>query len=206
MIHEERIKNLNEFKSADNHRGDYILYWMQASVRIHWNHALEYAIETANRMQKPLIAVFGLTSDFPGANSRHYRFLIEGLLPVKDELEDRGVILSIQFDEPPSAVLKYSDDASVVITDKGYLEIQKMWCDELKISVDCPLIQVESNVIVPVETASNKEEYSAGTFRPKITRKLKYFMKPLQPRTLKVNSLDIDVESDLNHEKTGFKR
>ncbi|MBC7221341.1 deoxyribodipyrimidine photo-lyase [Candidatus Bipolaricaulota bacterium] len=202
MIHKERIKNLNEFRSVDNQRGDYILYWMQASVRTHWNHALEYAIETANKMQKPLIAVFGLTSDFPGANSRHYQFLIEGLLSVKNELKDRGVILSIQFDEPPSAVLKYSDDASVIITDRGYLEIQKRWYDELKTSVDCPLIQVESNVIVPVETASNKEEYSAGTFRPKITRKLEYFMKPLQPRTLKVNSFDIDVESAApNHEK-----
>ncbi|MDI9623711.1 MAG: deoxyribodipyrimidine photo-lyase [Methanothermobacter sp.] len=195
MIHKERIKNLNEFRSMDAHRGDYILYWMQASVRTHWNHALEYAIETANKMQKPLLTVFGLTSDFPEANSRHYRFLIEGLRHVKNELEDMGVIFSIQLNDPPSAVLKYSDDASLVITDRGYLEIQKKWYDELKASIDCPLIQVENNVIVPVETASNKEEYSAGTFRPKITRKLKYFMKPVHPKTLKVNSLDIDIES-----------
>lgn len=179
----------------DTTHGDYILYWMQASVRAHWNHALEYAIETANKMQKPLLTVFGLTSDFPEANSRHYRFLIEGLLHVKNELEKRGVAFSIQLDKPPSTVLKYSDDASLVITDKGYLEIQKRWYDELKKYINCPLIQVESNVIVPVEIASNKEEYSARTFRPKITRKLKYFMKPVYPRTLKVNSLDIDIES-----------
>jgi len=33
-----------------------------------------------------------------------------------------------------------------------------------------PLIQIEGDMVVPVEVASPKEEYSAATFRPKIKR------------------------------------
>ena len=41
--------------------------------------------------------------------------------------------------------------------------------------MDCPLIQVESDVVVPVEEASPKEEYAAATLRPKIKKKLRSF-------------------------------
>jgi len=44
--------------------------------------------------------------------------------------------------------------------------------------MDCPLIQVESDVIVPVEEASPKEEYAAATLRPKIHKKLNHFLIP----------------------------
>ena len=37
MIQDERIKNLN-YKKINN--GDYVLYWMQASQRSEYNHAL----------------------------------------------------------------------------------------------------------------------------------------------------------------------
>ena len=46
--------------------------------------------------------------------------------------------------------------------------------------MDCPLIQVESDVIVPVEETSPKEEYAAATIRPKIHKKLNHFLIPLK--------------------------
>ena len=48
MIHDERIKNLNH-KKINN--GDYVLYWMQASQRSEYNHALEYSIEYSNKLK-----------------------------------------------------------------------------------------------------------------------------------------------------------
>jgi hypothetical protein len=44
----------------------------------------------------------------------------------------------------------------------------------------CPLIQVESEWIVPVESASPKEEFSAATLRPKIRARLSDFLHPLK--------------------------
>src|SRR5690606_2056259 len=45
--------------------------------------------------------------------------------------------------------------------------------------VDCPLVMVEDNAVVPVETVSGKEEWSAGTIRKKIHRQLMRFLEPV---------------------------
>ena len=75
-IQPERVRALNDQPVRD---GKYVVYWMQASQRAEYNHALEYAIQEANRLGQPLVAVFGLTDEFPEANLRHYAFMLEGL-------------------------------------------------------------------------------------------------------------------------------
>ena len=42
MIHNDRIQKLNDNSIK---AGKYVLYWMQASQRVEFNHALEYAIK-----------------------------------------------------------------------------------------------------------------------------------------------------------------
>lgn len=74
MIEKERIRHLNS--EAVNRKGEYVLYWMHASQRTHWNPALEYAIETANNLGKPLITLFGLTRDFPDACPRDRKSVV----------------------------------------------------------------------------------------------------------------------------------
>jgi deoxyribodipyrimidine photo-lyase len=63
------------------------------------------------------------------------------------------------------------------------------------------LIQVESDVIVPVEEASVKEEYSAATLRRKVNKKLKNFLVPLKPSDPRINSLSLDF-ADFNIDDT----
>ena len=48
MIQPERIQFLNEKKIRTEK--PYVLYWMQASQRAEWNHALEYGIDRANEL------------------------------------------------------------------------------------------------------------------------------------------------------------
>ena len=79
MIDAERLKNLEDKPKRDE---DYLLYWIQASPRTHYNHALEYSIKMANKLEKPLLTYFGLV-EFPEANERHYKFLLEGLEDLK---------------------------------------------------------------------------------------------------------------------------
>src|SRR4030042_1880246 len=76
MIQKERIRFLNERAIR---KGHYVLYWMQASQRAEYNHALEYAVLKANELHQPLIVFFGLTDRFPEGNERHYTFMLEGL-------------------------------------------------------------------------------------------------------------------------------
>jgi len=51
MIQQARIKALN---ARDAKKGDFVLYWMQASQRAECNHALEYAVRRADVMLVPL--------------------------------------------------------------------------------------------------------------------------------------------------------
>ena len=192
MIQKVRIKALNK---KELKIGTYVLYWMQASQRADYNHALEYTISKANELHQPVIVFFGITDHFPEANERHYAFMLEGLREVKQSLEKRGIQMVILHESPEKGVLQMSKKASLVIVDRGYLRIQRAWRKDVADRIDCSLIQVESDVIVPLEETSPKEEYAAATIRSKIHKKLNHFLVPLKQRDPIIDSLSLDVES-----------
>jgi len=177
LIQPERVQYLNEEYAAG---GRYVLYWMQQSQRASCNHALELAVREADRLKLPVVAVFGITQRFPEAVERHYAFMLEGLVETRAALERRGVKLVVRLEPPVDAVLSLAGKASLVVTDRGYLRIQRSWRERLARKLHCRFVQVESDVVVPVETVSDKEEYAARTIRPKIGRELDRFLKPLE--------------------------
>ncbi|HSB06925.1 MAG TPA: deoxyribodipyrimidine photo-lyase, partial [Thermodesulfobacteriota bacterium] len=192
MIQKERIKALNE---RGIRKGKYVLYWMQASQRTEYNHALEYAILKANELFQPIVVFFGITDHYPEGNERHYSFMLEGLREVKRCLEKRCIRMVIQHRSPEVGIVAIAKGASVVIVDRGYLNIQKAWRNDAAQHLKCPLIQVESDVIVPVEEASPKEEYAAATLRPKIHKKLNHFLAPLKEKDPLIDSPSLDLTS-----------
>ncbi|HDP99979.1 MAG TPA: deoxyribodipyrimidine photo-lyase [bacterium] len=192
MIEKERIKVLKEAAISDR---NFVLYWMQQSQRAEFNHALEYAIQQANQLKKPLIAFLGLTDDFPEANERHYYFMLEGLKETQAALKKRNIKMVIQHISPESGLLKLAKQAALVVTDRGYLKIQRQWRKTVADKIDCKLVQIESDVIVPVEEASPKEEYAAATFRPKISKKLDQYLVPLSETAPEKSSLNISLDS-----------
>ncbi len=180
MIQPERKRPLNQNPTRD---GEFVLYWMQAAQRADWNHALEYAVETANASQKPLRAVFVLT-DYPEANLRHYQFMLEGLAQTRQQLSKRGITLNVILGKPETVLPRLAKKARLLITDDGYLRIQRQWRNAVADAIDCLMLEVITNVIVPVEIASEKENFSAGTLRPRIHRQLADFLKPLKAAKL----------------------
>ena len=190
MIPEERIKLLNNQEAS---AGDYVLYWMQASQRTQLNHAMTYAMEMANGLDKPLLVYFGLTDSYPEASERHYRFMLEGLQEVQRELESQGIQFILLRTSPPEGAELLSRNASLVVTDRGYLRIQRAWREELLSRIRCPLVQVESDVMVPVDETSLKEEYSAATIRRKIERLLPRYSVPLEEVRVRRPSLDLET-------------
>jgi len=178
MIAQERIRRLGGAESPL--QGEYVLYWMEQSQRVLDNHALSFAIDQANNLGLPVLVLFALTPDFPETNARHYWFMLQGLRHTAGALAEMGIKFICRVDSPPSAAEGLSRDAALVITDMGYLKIQRLWRRQLAGLIKCPLIQVESDVIVPVETASTKEQYSAATLRPRIYRRLTEFLVPLK--------------------------
>ena len=192
MVNLTRVEQLNQ--QAVRSRS-FVLYWMQASQRTQFNHALEYSILKANKLNKPLLVYFGLTSSYPEANERHYYFMLEGLKEVKNSLEEKGIKFMIKQTSPETGAVELSKDASLVVVDKGYTKIEKSWRNYVAEHARCPVVEVESNVIVPVAVASPKEEYSAATFRPKIKKVLDNYLKPVENNVLQKPSLELALDS-----------
>jgi len=192
MVQKERIKALNK---RGIKKGEYVLYWMQGSQRVEYNHALEYAILKANELRQPAIVFFGITDHFPEGNERHYTFMLEGLREAKRSLKKRGVQMVILHQSPGLGAIQLAKGASLAVVDRGYLKIQKKWRKSAANQMNCPLIQVESDLIVPVEETSSKEEYAAATLRPKINKKLNHFCVLLEHTDPAVDSLSLEFDS-----------
>jgi deoxyribodipyrimidine photo-lyase len=192
MVHPARVRFLNEQPVK---KGAFVVYWMQQSQRVSCNHALNYAIDRANELRLPLVVFFCLTDGFPEANLRHYRFMLDGLAVTGRLLQDRGIRLITRLGDPPHEIARFAKRAALVVTDRCYLCIQRAWRAAAAKFLDCPLIQVETDVIVPVEEASGKEEYAAATIRPKLHRKLSEFFTGHLTPALKIKSLSIHCPS-----------
>jgi len=192
MIQKERVKALNK---KETRKGTYVLYWMQASQRSEYNHALEYAISKANDLHQPVVVFFGITDRFPEANERHYWFMLEGLKNVQRSLKNRGIRMVVQHLSPERGAVQLAKQASIVVVDRGYLRIQTQWRAYAADRIGCPLIQVETDVVIPVEDASPKEEYAAATLRPKVLRKLDRFRVPLKENDPIIDSFSFDFDS-----------
>jgi len=158
MVPEERLQHSAKRPIRN---GRYVLYWVQAAPRLSGNPAYEYAITMADRHDLPLVACFNLIPGYPDATAPQYRFMIEGLLELRQALRQEGVRLIIVSGPPGSAPLTLGGDAALVVTDKGYLRHQRDWCRTAADELSCPLTVVETNVVVPVAVASPKEDHAS---------------------------------------------
>jgi deoxyribodipyrimidine photo-lyase len=174
-------------------RGAYVLYWMQAAQREHHNPALELGIRMANELDQPLLVGFGLTDGFPEANLRHYRFMLQGLADVRRALAKRGIKLVVLRDPPDEVALRLGRNASQIVTDRGHTRVQRQWRNRVAEEANRPVIQVETNLIVPVDTASDKREYAARTLRGKVHKHLARFLHPLERTEPRKQSLPLHV-------------
>ncbi len=204
VIDPERIAHLNERPGRD---GDYVLYWMQQSQRAECNHALEYAVQRANEARLPLLVGFGLTDVYPEANARHYAFMLQGLADAKAALARRGIAMTVQRGEPDEEALRLGKKAAMIVTDRGYLRPQKQWRKRVAKEAGCAVVQVEGDVIVPVDAVTHKAQYAARTIRPRINEKLGHFLVDLRTTALEKSSLPLTKqwagrwrdEIDLDH-------
>ncbi len=173
--------------------GGYVLYWMQAAQRVRGNHALEWAVRRANERREPLVVVFGLTDGYPEANLRHYAFLLEGLREAAEALRDRGVAFVLRREDPDAAAVRLGEDASLVVADRGYTHAQREWRARAAEALGCSLIEVEGEVVVPVDAVSSKEEHAAWTLRRKVQPLLDEYLVPLRETDPGRESLGLDV-------------
>ncbi len=201
MIEGERIRFLDPRPIRD---GKYVLYWMQASQRTHYNHALLHASHLSLSLDLPLVVFFGLTDGYPEANLRHYSFMLEGLKEISHDLEHLGIKFVVRRCDPAEGALSLSSDAALIVCDRGYLRHQVEWREKVSSRAPCQVVQVETDAIVPVEIAYMKEAYSAAVLRPKLHALMDRFMVVPEVLWPQRDSLDMDVEGEDNRALTGL--
>lgn len=196
MIQNTRIKFLNNRERRAD--GAYVLYWMQESQRARGNAALEIAIRSANKYGLPVVVCFGLMDGYPEANARHYMFMLEGLADCAAELRARGIAFVVRHGDPAEVALEMSRNASAVICDRSYMPAQIAWRAELADTAGCPVVQVETEVVVPVDVVSGKSEYAARTIRPRIHRVWDEYLVPLDETEPDVSAAGLGLNSGID--------
>ena len=197
MIQASRIKVLKD--GPENPKGRYVLYWMGLSQRAVFNPALEFAVDEANARDLPAVVCYGIAEGFPEVNARHWTFLLEGLAEIGPALEARGIgFVARREGGPVETALAYAADAALVVMDRNYLKPIRAFYEDFVARAPCRVIQVEGDVVVPVETASPKHDYAARTLRPKIYRLWETHLEPLAPRTPRRPARGLGLESTLD--------
>ena len=192
-IDPRRVQTLNDLEPRGDRR--YVLYWMQHTQRAERNEALEFAVARANDFGVPLLVAFGLTEDYPDGSLRHFRFMLEGLVETARAIRRRKFAFVLRSGSPPDVARDLAGDAVEVVTDRGYLRHHRRWRADVAGSIGVRMTQVECDLIVPVETASDDREYAARTIRRQINEAADDFLVERRTRPVDRDWSGIDVPS-----------
>jgi len=114
-----RVRSLNGGQPRPS--GSYVLYWMTANRRLHWNFALDRATEHARLLQRPLLILEALNVDYRWASDRHHLAVIDGMAEHEHALAPTPVAYHPYVESEPGAgrglLAALAGDACVVVTD-----------------------------------------------------------------------------------------
>jgi deoxyribodipyrimidine photo-lyase len=147
-----RIRAVNE--KPLNRSGAYVLYWMTAARRLGWNFGLQRAVDFSIRLKKPLIILEALRSDYPHANDRLHRFIIDGMADNRRRAA-RSRALYYPYVEPALGRGKglleaLAEDAVVVVTDWYPAYFLPRMIRAAGRKLDVALEAIDSNGIIPL--------------------------------------------------------
>lgn len=145
---------------------------MQQAQRAQDNPALQFACGQAQRLGVPVVVVFTLLRRYPEATLRHFRFMLEGLAETGQTLSARGIPLVVRWGEPVPVVLDLAQNAAGIVCDRAYLPPLAAWRTAIAATAPCAVWQVETELAVPADVASERVEVAARTLRSRLMRHL----------------------------------
>jgi deoxyribodipyrimidine photo-lyase len=166
-----RLRRLNE--AAIRRGGDYVLYWMQASRRLHYSHALDYALLCCEELGRPLVVYEGLRHDYPWASRRLHRFVLEGMRENAAAAERLGIAywpFVGSPDEPGRGLLaRLAQRAALVVTDDFPCFIVPEQSQALARRVEVPVFALDGNGLFPLASLGEAAG-AAAHLRPRLHR------------------------------------
>lgn len=179
-----------------------VLYIMHNAFRVKNNHSLFHALSFQKELQ--IILVHPIDT-----NERTITFFEKGIQSYEETLKNYAKkVLKIHRENLVEMLFRPNTH---VVMDMYYLKEEKELydkvlgiCDSIGISLDL----VETNTLIPVTEASNKEEYSAKTIRTKIHNKIDQFLDsvlvsekylPVEREAFRVLTDFIDIKLPMYH-------
>lgn len=165
--------------------GTCVVYVMSRDQRAHDNHALLSAQQTAIEHNLPLIVLFNLLPHLGVRAYEHYRFMLDGLQEVSEQLASFGIPFLMTYGEPPTALLNSLQELrpAGVYFDFSPLHGPRKLSKHVASQLDCFVAVVDTHNIIPAWKVSDKQEFAAYTMRPKVHRLLaNYLIEPAAPQ------------------------
>jgi len=158
--------------------GHCVVYWMQRAQRGLDNPALDFAIESANALGRPIVVFFAPVPFYPRANSRHYQFLNQGIPDIAAALARRRVGFVLRS-FPNHSLIKFCDEvnASLVVGDENPMREPEVWRRSAAKKLRVPFWTVDADVIVPSKLLL-KQQYASHIIRPRLQALLPQFLLP----------------------------
>lgn len=147
-----------------------VVYWMSRDQRVHDNYALIWAQQEAIIQRRGLVVVFCHVPNYQGAAPDHFTFMLNGLSVVSSELQNFNIPF-VKIGGTPEDVLPgflKDIDAGILVCEFDPLRVKRNWQKNTVQQLDIPVFEIDAHNIVPTWLVSEKKEYAAYTFRPKI--------------------------------------
>ncbi|MBD67090.1 MAG: hypothetical protein CME62_17950 [Halobacteriovoraceae bacterium] len=196
----ERIQLLND-KKLDR-KGD-IFYVCELAPRYKYNPALVHAIQWANEHSRKLIVLAYVSKNKQPI--RHLIFRLEALRELEEKLKTKNIKLVVRKGKYLTQINKHLEGAAGVVIEKGYLNEHTKKINKLKKKFSGPIIEAETSLVVPAHIVSDKREYAARTFRPKIEECYQDFIQKIRTPAIKSSSLNAKIKSDVDLSKKNKK-
>ena len=184
---------------AENQRGEFILYWSQSARRMRDNLAFDYAVARANEARLPLVVYEALRPDYPSANDRIHRFVLDGVEANRRDATARGA--GYVFFLPPTpadargVLRRIAARARLVVTDEYPTFIIRTQTRRFVADAPVAVHLVDGNGILPMRVFG-KEQYGAKFLRDKARKLFADFWGPPVEEPLVATrwrgSLDVD--------------
>ena len=172
-----------------NNDGNSVVYIMSRDQRVNDNHALLEAQNLAIQEDKSLY-VFFVLKDFSNRSREHYKFMIDGLQDVSNNLKKLNIAFVLRAGKAEKEILKFTNeiDASALFFDFSPLIGARSLIKSVTKNFDGKVMVVDTHNIIPAWLVSDKQEYAAHTMRTRVHKKLdKYLVSPAKVKTQNKN-------------------
>lgn len=160
-----------------------IIYLCEREMRAKDNFALQFAIQKSKELG---LALKIIILKYSYENKAKQDFINNQILHVKKVFEKAGIVFETVDDIQQYLKL---NSISILIIDFNPI-LDRKWLKK----IDFKIYEIDGHNIIPARFVSDKQEYSAATFRPKIYHNIYSFLTEFE------NIIDYKTEADLQLE------